>query len=135
MRCLERNKTVFYYSLFSGKQEIIDAYGNATGQYRLIYENPRRGYANISAAKGEVQTQQFGDDDNYDKVIVLDNPSTPIDEYTILWVDSGAPQLAPNGSLALDEYGEVATPHDYVVKKVARSLNSVSMAVSKVTVR
>jgi hypothetical protein len=35
----------------------------------------------------------------------------------------------------LNDDGTTETPHDYVVKKVARSLNSVSIAISKVAVR
>ena len=89
---------------------------------------------NVSAAQGEIQSRQFGDSETYDKVIVLDNPSTPIDEYSILWVDT-VPELTEDGNLALNEKGEVKTPHDYIVKKVARSLNGVSIAISKVAVR
>ena len=39
------------------------------------------------------------------------------------------------GSLAVDENGEILTPWDYIVKKVARSLNSVSIAITKVNVQ
>jgi hypothetical protein len=34
----------------------------------------------------------------------------------------------------LNEDGSTDTPHDYIVKKVARSLNGVSIAISKVRV-
>ena len=33
-----------------------------------------------------------------------------------------------------EDDSEAVTPHDYIVKKVARSLNSVSIAISKVKV-
>ena len=122
---MERNKSVYYYALFSEKKDIIDEYGNLTGENELIYEKPTKACGNISSAQGEVQSRQFGESLNYDKVIVLDNPLTPIDEYSILWVDI-LPSLAEDGS--------TDTPHDYVVKKVARSLNSVAIAISKVTV-
>ena len=72
-----------------------------------------------------MQNRQFGDSESYDKVIVLDDKNIPIDEYSILWVDT-----LPT----LNEDGSTETPHDYVVKQVARSLNSVSIAVSKVNV-
>ena len=80
----------------------------------------------MSAAQGEMQTRQFGESEGYDKVIVLDDKDIPIDEYSVLWVDT-LPHLNADGS--------TETPHDYVVKKVARSLNSVSIAISKVSVR
>lgn len=126
MRCMERNKTKFYYAPYLDKMELEDEYGNRTGQYELMYGQPIQAKGNISAAQGEIQSRQFGDSVTYDKVIVLDNPSTPIDEYSILWIDS-MPDLSSDGS--------TETPHDYIVKKVARSLNSVSIAVSKVNVQ
>ena len=125
MRCLGRNKTAFYYALYTGQTEIIDEYGNATGQYSVNYGDPIKALGNVSAAQGEMQTRQFGDSESYDKVIVLDDVNAPVDEYSILWVDT--PPILDGGS--------TETPHDYVVKKVARSLNGVSIAISKVSVR
>ena len=134
MRCLARNKTAFYYALHDGQIELQDEWGNATGQYKVNYTNPVKKYGNISAAQGEIQTRQFGESETYDKVIVIDESNTPIDEYSILWVDS-LPELTEDGQLALNDKGEVKTPHDYIVRKIARSLNSVSIAISKVTVK
>ena len=132
MRCLLRNKQDFYYALYEGKNEMTDEYGNKTGEYELVYSSPVKCRANISAAQGEVQSRQFGESESYDKVIVLDNREIPINEYSVLWVDT-APLIDKDG-LVLNERGEVVTPHDYIVKKVARSLNSVSIAISKVRV-
>jgi hypothetical protein len=126
MRCLTRNKRAFYYALYEGQTEITDEYGNATGQYELNYSKPIKKSGNISAAQGEIQSRQFGESESYDKVIVLDDINTPIDEYSILWVDT-----LP----LLNDDGTTDTPHDYIVKKVARSLNGVSIAISKVTVK
>lgn len=133
MKCLERNKVRFFYSLYQGKEAITDDYGNVTGEYELKYGNPVEWYANISAAKGETQTQQFGENEAYDKVIVMDNEAPPIDEYSVLWIDS-APQLDEDGGLVTNVQGEIVTPHDYIVKKVAKSLNVVSLAICKVNV-
>lgn len=133
MRCMQRNKVKFFYALYEGKEAITDEYGNVTGEYAVKHGNPIEFSANISAAKGETQTRQFGENVSYDKVIAMDNDSPPIDEYSILWIDT-TPELNEDGSLAVDSKGEVKTPHDYIVKKVARSLNGVSYAVSKVSV-
>lgn len=133
MRTLVRNKVKFYYSLYEKREEIIDEYDNKTGQYELIYTEPILMLGNVSSAVGSIQNRQFGDSEIYDKVIVLDNPNTPINEYSHLWVDT-LPVLTEDGKLVLDEEGAVLTPHDYIVKKVARSLNSVSIAISKVNV-
>ena len=126
MRCMVRNKTKFYYASYIGETEITDEFGNGTGEYNLAYEKPTVMFGNISAAQGEIQNRQFGESESYDKVIVLDDRNTPIDEYSILWVDT-----LPH----LNEDGSTDTPHDYVVKEVARSLNGVSIAISKVDVK
>ena len=126
MRYLTRNKTTFYFAVHTGESEIIDEYGNSTGEYSLTYGNPVKMSGNVSAAQGEMQNRQFGESESYDKVIVLDNPKIPINEYSILWVDT-----LPH----LNDDGTTETPHDYVVKRVARSLNSLSIAISKVNVR
>jgi hypothetical protein len=55
----------------------------------------------------------------------MDDPRTVIDEYSILWIDKMP---------VMNRDGTTDTPHDYVVKKVARSLNSVSIAVAKVDI-
>ncbi len=133
MRCMNRNKVDFYYALFTERVPLVDEYGNTLGESDVKHGNPVKCSANISAAKGETQTRQFGENVSYDKVIVMDKEAPPIDEYTILWIDT-VPQLNEDGSLAVNEDGEVITPHDYIVKKVAESLNNVSYAVSKVTV-
>jgi hypothetical protein len=118
LRTLERNKQVIYYALFDGKEPVIDEYGNQTGEYEILYTPPTLLKINVSAARGEYSTRQFGDTENYDKVLMTDDLSVPIIETSILWIDS------------LD----TEKPHDYIVKKVAKSLNSVSIAVSKVSV-
>ena len=125
MRCLVRNKSKFYYSSYIDKTEITDEYGNLTGEYELRYSKPYEGYGNVSAAQGEVQSRQFGESVKYDKVIVLDDKNTPIDEYTKLWVDT-LPLLTEDGT--------TATPYDYEVTKVAPSLNGVAIAIRKVKV-
>lgn len=125
MRCMLRNKTAFYYATYIGQTEIQDEYGNATGQYSVEYGKPVKMFGNISAAQGEIESRQFGESETYDKVIVLDDTHTSIDEYAILWVDT-TPKVVG---------GKTTTPHDYIVKRVAKSLNSVSIAISKVSVR
>lgn len=125
MKCMSRNKTKFFYALYEGKTPITDEYGNVTGEYDVQHGKPTEFYANISAAKGETQTRQFGENESYDKVIVLDSDAPSIDEYSILWVD-----VIPK----LKEDGATDTPYDYVVKKVAKSLNVTLIAISKVNV-
>ena len=126
MRALARNKIKIHYANYRDKTSITDEYGNLTGEYRISYDNPVAVKANVSAARGESTTRQFGDDVSYDRIIVLDDPKFPIAESSILWIDT-PPEILEDGS--------TKTPHDYIVKQVAPSLNSVSIAVSKVNVR
>ena len=125
MRTLARNKIRIFYANYRSKDPIKDEYGNLTGEYIIVYDNPVEIKANVSAARGEATTRQFGDDEGYDRVIVLDDPRLPIAATSIFWIDT-LPEIAGDGS--------TKTPHDYIVKQVATSLNSVSIAVSKVNV-
>jgi hypothetical protein len=125
MRTLHRNKIRIYYANYQSKRHLKDEYGNLTGEYEISYTNPIGVYANVSAARGESTTRQFGDDVSYDRIIVLDDPTFPVKESSIFWIDT-LPEIAD---------GTTETPHDYIVKQIAVSLNSVSIAVSKVSVR
>lgn len=125
MRGMVRNKVNFYYATYERKEEIIDEYGNKTGEYEVIYGKPVKYKGNISAEQGEIQSRQFGDSVVYDRVIVICE-DIPIDEFSILWIDTPP---------VFNEDGTTNTPHDYIVKKVANSLNVKSIAISKVNVR
>ena len=121
MKCLERNKVPFHYALFKEKIPIKDEYGNETGEYRVVYEEPVLMKANVSSATGEAQVEQFGNSITYDKVVISDDINSPINENTVLCVD-----VSPT----FDEDGNLL--YDYVIKKVAKSLNTISYAISKV---
>lgn len=130
-----RNKQVFWYALYDSTAIGVDEYGNQDTTY-AEHQNPVQTDGNISPAKGSVIARQFGDDDQYDKVIVLGDRDTPIDEYAVLWIDT-VPELDENGALKVNADGEIVTPWDYIVRKVGRGLppfGSTVIAVSKVTV-
>lgn len=133
MRGLNKNKQTLWYALYSGKKELIDEYGNRTGQFAIEYEKPCKTAANISPASGETSISQFGENERYDKVIVFADTDIPINEYSVLWIDR-MPALNADGELEKGSNGEALTPHDYVVKQVAKSLNSTAYAVDKVRV-
>lgn len=101
----------------------MDEYGNFTGEYAPIYTEPIRMSANVSPATGQSTTEQFGNLENYDKVIVTDWMECPIDENSVLFIDK-EPEHNTSGDLM----------YDYIVKRVAKSLNSISIAVRKVDV-
>lgn len=123
MKIMERNKSSFFYLLYAGKEQATNEDGDETGEKKVIYADPVAMRANVSAATGYAQTEQFGNFITYDKVIVTDDMSCPIDENSVLFLDKEP------------EFDEKGNPlFDYRVKRVAKSLNSISIAVSKVTV-
>lgn len=145
MRCLKRNERTIWYALYDHAEEIIDEAGYPTGEYIPVYGSPVEMKANVSPATGSTQTEQFGSLEDYDKVIVTCDTDCPIDENTVLFIDR-APAYSEAGThtvirretvLGDDEIEEnvVETPlYDYTVRRVAKSLNSVSIAARKVAV-
>lgn len=79
--------------------------------------------ASVSAAQGSAQVEQFGDFTAYDKVIITDNMCCPINENTVIFLDK-KPKYDRDGNPL----------YDYIVRRVARSLNLIAYAVSKVEV-
>ena len=123
MKTMKRNQVPFWYLLYVRKEDLKDEYGNESGESAIIYKPAVKMEANVSAATGSAQVEQFGNFAGYDKVIVTDDLSCPIDENSVLFIDKEP------------EYAEDGTPlYDYIVKRVAKSLNSISYAVSKVSV-
>lgn len=118
MRTQKRNKSSVYYALYNGVQELTDASGNYTGEYAPSYGTPVKIRVNVSAAKGTADVEQFGIDTPYSKTIVTDNMSCPIAEDTVLWIGK-----TPS-----------AGEYNYVVVRVAKSINSITYAVKEVDV-
>ena len=118
MRCLERNKRTIHYALYLGKAPILDDDGNDTGETVPSYSDPVEFKINTSPASGESATRQFGEIVDYDRTLVTTNTTLPIDENSILWIDES----------------DTSKPYDYIVKKVAKGLNSILFAVKKVKV-
>ena len=146
MRCLKRNQSKFWYCTYVGESELIDDLGHKTGEKAILYSSPVQMWANISRATGFSSAEQFGNLENYDKVIVTDDLECPIDENSVLFVDK-IPEFTTVPSHRIVEatalFGEESVEpisltipkHDYTVRRVAKSLNSVSIAIRKVTVR
>lgn len=124
MRKLQRNMQEFYYSNYLGREEIIDEFGNATGEFEITYTEPAIAKGNISASRGNSDADQFGVSVNYSKTLV---PSDNIElsETSILWIDV----------IPVIENGETATPYNYKVVEVAKSINEISYAIQRVDVK
>lgn len=128
MRSLQRNKQTIWYRLLTGDPEPItetDEWGNVldTGENTQPYSDPVELKINVSQATGAAISEQFGNLDNYDKVLVTTQMDCPINGTTLLYIDTTPTQT--NGKWS---------PHDYVVRRVAKSINGISIAVRKVDV-
>lgn len=121
MKTMNNNRRKFHYCLYIGLVNVLDEDGYETGEKQAVYTEPISQYANISAAKGDTYTEQFGNFAEYDKTIVIHNPNFPMDENSVLFVDKEP------------EFQDGIPLYDYIVKKVARSLNSVAYAIARVT--
>lgn len=118
MRDLARNKQAIFYKPFTGTEELIDEYGNVTGSFKPTYGNLKSLRLSISANKGDTATQQFGNVLDYDRTMSTSDTSCGIDENSILWLDGA----------------DTSKPHNFIVKKVAKSLNAIQYAIKQVMV-
>lgn len=123
MRNLERNEQDVYYRLYLGKEMISDASGRKTGQYLLSYDQPVKIKANVSSARGSIDIEQVGILDTYDATLLTHDLSIPFTEETIFYIDKEPPESDDNG-----------TQHNYVVRRVSKSINAVSVFLKKVNV-
>lgn len=145
MITLDRNLRTFHYCLYDSEVPLYDEDNDESGETLITYAEAVAVRANISAATGSSQVEQFGNFISYDKVIVTDDINIPIDENTVLFVDKEPEyrEIVTGTETVFDEELQkdvekdvvVKLPlYDYIVKRVARSLNSVSIAISKVKV-
>ena len=108
----------------------------------MVYSDPSPIRINVSAAQGRLETRQFGQMENYDRTLITDDLDCPIDESSILWIDNLDTTNVTWIMLEDLTWGDIegkswevlTIPHDYVVTKVARSLNVIQYAVRKVSV-
>lgn len=137
MRGLKRNKVKLWYQLYDANVPVYDKDldGNLilnpvtgepllTGDYTAGYKAPVAFKANVSPARSEASTDPFGVNVEYDKTICSCDLELPIDELTMLFVDK-VPQFGDDDMLINEA--------DYKVVKVAKSLNSLLIAIKKRT--
>lgn len=118
MRSLARNRQPFAYAHALDPEEVLDEYGHHTGSYRQKWSEQIDSGANISPDKGVVGVEAFGAFADYDRVICYTaNDGIDLRELDAVWIDA-------------DRAGK----HDYVVRRIGRSLNCILAAVQKVDV-
>ena len=121
MKQLKRNKQRFYYALENTDdlvEEILDENGQGTGEYAPKRLDPIEVWGNIATPTGFTNIEKFGNIVSYDIVITLEDRDTPINESTVLWVYTNPNNVDDNGN---------AEPWDFMVRRVARSLNSATL--------
>ena len=91
-----------------------DSDGNFTGERTKSYGSVTSMMAYITPSRGETAEEMFGKDLDYDKVMYT-SKDCPIDEFSLLWLDASA-----------------SAPNDYIVQRVAESLNHKAIAIKKV---
>lgn len=124
MRSMTRNRQAFYEASLVSVGMSQDSDGNYVEE-TYTYSNPTERQGVITAANGEARTQLFGANEIYDKVILLNQGEDYLAVGSILWID-----VVPE----IDSQGKTETPYDYIVVKVADSMNFVNVAIRKVNV-
>ena len=125
MRTIIRIRQEFYYSSLTNSGMGYDTDGNYT-EVEYTYANPVKKSGVITVANGEAETQVYGANEKYDKVITLNSGEDYLEVGSVLWVDT-LPIIKEDGS--------TDTPFDYTVRKVGKSLSGfVVVAIQKVDV-
>ena len=126
MKLMRRNIRKIWYCLYKGEEILTNTDGLDTGEKKIIYSEPVEIYCNVSPATGYTQTYMFGTLESYDKIIIVDDIKCQIDENSILFIDK-KPEKSGSGDAQYFIF-------DYIVRRVAKSLNHISYAVRKVKV-
>lgn len=110
MRMINRNLHTCYYKLVDTTTQAVDSDGLYTGESTIVYTDPVEFRAVISPATGGASDYIFGNLENYDKILQFDMLDCPITTTSIIIIDDA----------------------DYIVSRVAESLNHYTVAVKKV---
>ena len=111
MKLLRRNTRTFEYLPNTGEETDLNADGEHTGVLQPVYDDPIEKRGNISTPSGQTTQTFYGEDIRYTHVLLMDTPDPDIHEDGMVrW----------NGD-------------EYEVRAVHPSLNSVSIALRKLT--
>ena len=115
MQLLRRNQQTISYKNYMGETALAtDSDGYFTGERTETYSDIKTLRAYITANRGNAEEEMFGTSLDYDNVIYADL-SCDIDEYSLLWV-----------------HASTDSQNDYIVRRVATSLNHKAIAIKKV---
>lgn len=125
MRLLNRNKQPLWYANFTGKTELIDEWGNKTGQYDVKYTKPVKAELNVNVVESDAEVEMFGVNAVDTIVMVVKNEDLPLTETSVLWYG-----VTPN----IKSDGTTDTPHNYRIIGIRKSLNYTKVYAKKVNV-
>ena len=135
MRSLKKNKQKFWYSTYANQIIIYErdengeiVYDEIDGEKNPRIKAERAGYnkpvffdANISAGKGTAQEDVFGKDIDFTRTISTTDLTLPIDELSLVWIES-EPKFLEDGTVDPNSA-------DYkVAARPAKSLNQLMIA-------
>lgn len=136
MKSMKRNKTPFYYSIFSREREVIDENGFYTGEHELEYSEPKLEYGVISENTGTTAREMFGNYRDYDKVITIDNAKCEIDENSEIWEGNYYPGLQVGINFILGDTDKKLSIEkrlpNAIVKRISKTKNVTSIAIQKI---
>lgn len=84
MKLLKRNTTEFVYYPPAGVESDLNEYGEHTGEFHPVYQDPIWYTGNISSPSGHTNQMFYGTDVRYTHVIVMDDPYAFIEETGVI---------------------------------------------------
>ena len=135
MRTLNKNKQKMWYALQS--EELIPIYDSytdedgvehkvETGEYRRPYLLPVAFEGNIATSGGDAESVEYGLDlADYEAILIVAKDSLPIGETSVIWLNT-------EPVINEDEETSDESSADYIVRKVAPSLNYDKFILKKV---
>lgn len=117
MRDLKKNKQLIYYSNLVSESESVDSNGNKTGEMTKTYGTINSYYINVKEVSGEITNKPYGRDSDYNTQLFTCDMSCPIDMNSRLWIGISSSESS-----------------NYVVTKIAKSLNSIVYSVKEVNI-
>ena len=118
MRTVHRNKRPVAYAFFDGVTELVDDYGNYTGEYEVKYTEPTQAYMNVSGGRGQADIALFGLTQTFARTVTTQDLDTPFNTEMVFWI----------------ERDPDSEPFDYRVAAVSRTINQVVIALAEVDV-
>ena len=91
------NTKKIWYAFYEDTSPILDENGDYTGETKSGYSEPHFTRANLSAARGTVESDIFGTNVKYSKTMSTAKMNLGIDEQTLIWDEE--PVLLESGKV------------------------------------